>query len=85
MTMTVRIRDRAAEGAWGSGPINPVVRTVTISSKCPQCGGPRGKATNLNQCDDGAYYSVDVWFNQCGHVDMYEAVAAEARRLEQEA
>src|SRR5690606_41858302 len=56
----------------------PVIRQVTIPAACPRCGGPRGVARNLNQCDDGAYYSVDVWDNPCGHVDMYAAVVKES-------
>ncbi|MEV0149059.1 MULTISPECIES: hypothetical protein [unclassified Nonomuraea] len=77
-TMTVRVRDRSAESPWGSGPTNPVVRTVTIPATCPQCGGTRGVPTNLNQCEDGAHYSVDVWTNPCGHADYYAAVVKEA-------
>lgn len=79
--MTVRIRDRAVEAPWGSGPISPAVRTVTIPAVCPECGGPRGEPHNLNQCEDGAHYSTDVWANPCGHVDMYPAVAREAAQL----
>jgi hypothetical protein len=80
-TMTVRVRDRSAESAWGSGPVNPIVRSIEISANCPVCGGPRGVPSNLNQCDDGAYYSVDVWTNDCGHTDYYVAVVREAREL----
>lgn len=79
-TMTVRVRDRGSESPWGSGLTNPVVRTVTISAACPKCGGPRGIPRNLNQYDDGAHYSVDVWDNECGHVDSYAAVLAEASK-----
>ena len=80
-TMQVRIRDRASESPWGVGPVNPCVRTVTISDRCPVCSGERGAPSNLNQCDDGAYYSVDVWRNPCGHVDLYENVARESAVL----
>lgn len=80
-TMAVRIRVRALESPWGSGLTNPVVRTMTISDRCRSCGGPRGVPRNLNQCDDGAYYSTDVWDNACGHVDYYDAVWAEAQDL----
>ena len=80
-TMKVRVRDRSAEAPWGSGLVQPVVRTVEISTKCPTCGGERGKPRNLNQVDDGEYYSVDVWDNPCGHVDMYADVVKEAARL----
>lgn len=77
--MRVRVRDRSCEAPWGHGLINPYVRTVTISTSCPICAGPRGIPRNLNQCDDGAYYSVDVWDNPCGHRDWYEDVVTEAR------
>lgn len=77
-TMIVRVRDRAAEAPWGVGPTSPVVRAVTISAQCPRCGGPRGEARNVNQVDDGVRYSVDVWHNDCGHVDMYADVVREA-------
>jgi hypothetical protein len=81
-TMTVRVRDRSAELPWGVGPTNPVVRTVTISDHCP-CGAKRGEPRNLNQCEDGAHYSVDVWQNPCRHVDQYEDVVTEAAEREQ--
>jgi hypothetical protein len=77
--MTVRVRDRSLEAPWGSGLTTPVVRTITIDAACPRCGGPRGVPTNLNQCDDGANYSVDVWTNPCGHLDVYANVVDEAR------
>ncbi len=81
-TMQVRVRDRSAEAPWGYGLTSPVVRTVEISTRCPRCGGERGKPTNLNQVDDGAYYSVDIWTNPCGHVDFYEDVVKEAASRE---
>lgn len=77
-TMRVRVRDRAAESPWGVGLTNPVVQTITISSSCPRCAGPRGAPHNLNTCDDGARYAVDVWDNPCGHVDSYVDVLLEA-------
>ena len=80
-TMTVTVRDRAAEAPWGSGPTNPVTRTVTISANCPRCGGRRGEPQGLNSCDDGAYYWVQTWTNPCGHVDMYADVIREAGEL----
>jgi hypothetical protein len=76
--MKVRVRDRSAEKPWGVGFTDPVVRIVEISVRCPACGGLRGTPRNLNQCDDGAHYSVDVWDNPCGHVDYYAAVVKEA-------
>jgi hypothetical protein len=77
-TMTVTVRDRSAEAAWGVGLIRPVTRTITISAHCPVCGEKRGEPQGLNQCDDGAYYWVQVWTNPCGHTDMYANVVIEA-------
>lgn len=77
--MTVRVRDRATEAAaWGSGLFSPIVRTVTIPRACPTCGARRGEPRNLNQYEDGARFSVDVWTNPCGHLDTYAAVLGEA-------
>lgn len=84
-TMTVTVRDRSAESPWGYGMTNPVTRKVTISAFCPMCGGRRGKPQGLNQCDDGAFYWVQVWNNPCGHVDMYADVIVEAKKLAAEA
>lgn len=81
-TVTVRVRDRASEGPWGSGFTNPCVRDVVISRACRVCGERRGEPRNSNECDDGAFYSVDVWTNPCGHSDYYTYVLAEARALE---
>lgn len=80
-TMVVRIRDRRYESPWGVGLTNPAVRTIVISANCPVCGVKRGKPRNLNSCDDGTYYSVDIWDNPCGHKDMHEDVAKEADKL----
>lgn len=80
--ITARVRDRGGERPWGHGPTTVAVRTVTIGSACPQCGADRGRPVNLNQHDDGVYYSVDVWTNPCGHVDTYTAVLAEAAERE---
>lgn len=79
--MTVRVRDRSAESPWGAGLTNPIIRTVTISAFCPVCGELRGEPRNLNQCDDGAHYSTDIWTNSCGHVDAYSDVVKEAKKF----
>lgn len=79
--ITVRVRDREAEGPWGIGRTHPIVRPVTISAYCPSCGRRRGEPRNLNQHEDGAWYASDVWDNPCGHLDTYRAVIAEARSL----
>lgn len=77
-TMTVTVRDRTAESPWGSGPLTPVTRQITISAFCPRCGLRRGQPNGLNQHDDGAWYWVQTWTNPCGHVDMYADVLREA-------
>lgn len=84
-TMTVIVRDRKTEGAyWGSnGPWSPVLKTVTIDAICPQCGGPRGEISGMNQFEDGVSFHVNVWKNPCGHIDYYPAVLAEAKEREQ--
>lgn len=77
-TMTVTIRDRSKEAAWGSGPTSPRTMKITIPAYCPLCGGRRGEPRGANACDDGTWYWVQQWDNPCGHVDRYEAVLAEA-------
>lgn len=77
-TMTVTVRDRSAESAWGVGITAPVTRKVTISAYCRTCGRRRGEPRGLHQHDDGVWYWVQVWNNPCGHVDRYEDVLAEA-------
>ncbi|MEU8834835.1 hypothetical protein [Streptomyces sp900116325] len=77
--MSVRIRhDGDGPGYSGSGVI-----TVTVSTRCPQCGGPRGFDTVIPHRfhHDGDFFVVDRWANRCGHVDMYDAVLAESREV----
>ena len=78
-TMCVTVRDSSAESEWGNGPFRPVTRLVTISARCPRCGGPRGVPRGFNNAEDGVHWWTNVWDNACGHRDMYEAVIAEAR------
>ena len=80
-TMTVTVRDRNAERPWGSGRTSPVIREVTISARCPRCSNLRGEPEQTSQHEDGVSYSVDVWHNPCGHVDMYADVVDEAASL----
>ncbi|MEU9033841.1 hypothetical protein AB0D45_02835 [Streptomyces sp. NPDC048352] len=75
--MTVRIRhDGDGPGYSGVGVV-----TVTISTRCPACGGPRGWETVRPHHfhHDGDQYTVDRWTNPCGHTDMYVAVLRESR------
>ncbi|MGY5033252.1 hypothetical protein ACWC9U_20635 [Streptomyces sp. 900116325] len=77
--MSVRIRhDGDGPGYGGIGII-----TVTVSTRCPQCGGPRGFDTVVPHRfhHDGDWYVADRWSNRCGHVDMYDAVLAESREV----
>lgn len=89
-TMTVRVRDNAAEARWwGHGRGGPIIRAVTVGVYCQYpaddgngvCGKRRGDVRNHNFCDDGEWASVDVWTNACGHIEMYELVLAEADRI----
>jgi len=52
--------------------------TVNISKVCPVCGGPRGIPTWQTFCEDGEWLSVNIWTNDCGHVDLYKDVLTEA-------
>ena len=81
-TTTVTVRDRSSEAPWGVGLTNPITRTVTISAFCPKCGERRGEPRGSNQCDDGAFYWVQVWTNPCGHIDGYADVIKEAAARE---
>lgn len=78
-TMTVTVRDTAAEAAnWGRGRGGVVTRTVTVSAFCRVCGERRGDPYGHNFYADGDWAWVQRWDNPCGHVDMYEYVIAEA-------
>ncbi|SOE31690.1 hypothetical protein [Streptomyces sp. OK228] len=77
-TMAVRIRyDGEGPGYEGVG-----VLTVTISTRCPRCGGPRGVESirPYRFTHDGQHLVVDAWKNPCGHEDVYAAVLAESRQ-----
>lgn len=74
----VRVRNRAAESAWGSGLTRPVVDMISISPHCPECGQRRGLPRTHRQHDDGETYYVDIWANPCGHEDHYADVIKEA-------
>ncbi len=78
-TMTVKVRDRAAEEKlWGGPGYRIIIRTISISAFCPRCGGRRGEPRGLNQMEDGESYHVNIWDNPCGHEDNYRAVIVEA-------
>ena len=72
MNVTVIVR----KDGWITG-----TRNVTIADTCPVCGGKRGMPTVRNFCEDGEWYSIDAWTNECGHIDKYVNVLAEAKAL----
>ncbi|MEW2631585.1 hypothetical protein AB0903_07990 [Streptomyces sp. NPDC048389] len=75
--MTVRVCDRGDGRAY----VGVFIVTVTISTLCPVCGGPRGwdRVRPHRFCEDGEWLSVDKWDNPCGHLDTYAAVLRESR------
>jgi hypothetical protein len=83
--MRVTVRDRAAEAPWGRGPTQVITRTVTISNLCPVCGHRRLEPVKHVQHEDGVWWQSDIWDNDCGHVDTYEAVLREADQFVVEA
>lgn len=58
-----------------------IVRTVRVRWVCPRCGHERGEPWALRWHADGEWYTTDRWVNDCGHVDLYRDVLAEARAL----
>lgn len=85
--MIVTVTDRKAmSAAWGSpGLFRVLTKTIEIADTCPKCGGPRGEPKRVGYCEDGVHYTVHNWTNPCDHVDMYEAVLAEATNVVEEA
>jgi hypothetical protein len=74
MTVTVMHRNNYEGGdGW-----TYYAKTVTISAYCPICGERRGAPTWHNQCEDGEWFSLNVWENPCGHKDLYKDVLIEA-------
>lgn len=54
---------------------------VKISDRCPVCGRERATVkygTGVSY-DGGKGLTVNVWENQCGHLDRYSLVLLEAR------
>ncbi len=74
MTVTVMYRNSFFGGdGWTYYPTR-----ITISAFCPVCGKQRGLPRWYNLCEDGEWFSVQVWDNPCGHKDMYSDVLKEA-------
>lgn len=76
MTVTVMYRNNWFGGdGWTYYP-----KTITISAFCPKCGQRRGKPYQINQHEDGEWFSLDRWDNPCGHLDTYREALLEARQ-----
>lgn len=58
-----------------NGYLNRVVKLIWT---CPTCGGPRGKINPGISFDGSLRLEVDVWHNDCGHIDKYAACRIEA-------
>lgn len=75
--MDVRIMYRnsyVGGDGWQYGVVH-----VTIADNCPICGAPRGAPRPHQQCEDGEWFTVDVWENSCGHLDSYREVWHESQ------
>ena len=77
--MKVTVVDRAhMDATYGQpGFAGVALRTVEISNRCPQCGGPRGAPAKNRYHEWGEFYYADNWTNPCGHLDKYSDVLKE--------
>lgn len=58
---------------WHPRPVE-----VSVPLACPTCGAERGWPRGYNFVEDGESFHSHTWDNECGHIDMYEALLAEA-------
>lgn len=61
--ITVPNRDSAG---WLHGTKN-----VEALWECPSCKKPMGEPRLQDFCEDGEFYNVHVWKNECGHITSY--------------
>lgn len=54
--------------------------TVEIAETCPRCGVAQDAPRLERQYEDGEFFSVSRWENECGDLDLYPDVLAKARR-----
>lgn len=47
------------------------VKTIKVEWACPVCGKVMGEPVKRRFCEDGWWYEVDCWENDCGHVARY--------------
>lgn len=52
-----------------------------ISDNCPVCRKKRGKPYKGLSFDGSRRLEVDLWKNECGHVDKYSSVRKEGKLL----
>ncbi|WP_329307007.1 hypothetical protein OG322_26155 [Streptomyces sp. NBC_01260] len=72
--MVVRVVNQGEGGGAG-------IVTVTVSTRCLRCGGPRGFDTvrPYRFPVNGVIVDADRWTNPCGHTDSHPAVLMESR------
>ena len=52
--------------------------TIEISDTCPKCGAKRGiKQWQGLSYDGSRRLEVDLWINECSHIDKYSEVREE--------
>lgn len=65
---TITIPNRDSQG-WLHG-----TKEITVEWKCPTCDKEMGQPTLKNFCEDGEFYAVHTWENDCGHVAKYSSL-----------
>ena len=77
MILTIMYRNTFEGGdGWTYYP-----KTIEVGDKCLVCGGPRAEPQSYTFCEDGEWFTVDQWHNECGHVEPYEIVYKEWENL----
>lgn len=64
--MLITVPNRDSEG-WLHD-----TKTVKVIWKCPTCSKEMGKPKLQLFCEDGEFYSVHTWSNDCGHIAKYK-------------
>lgn len=62
--VTITTRD---SNGWLQG-----VKDVNVVWACPNCGGKMGNVVTIQQTEDGQWFSVSTWQNDCGHTAKYK-------------
>ena len=70
MELTIMYRNSFDGGdGWRYYPV-----TIQVGDECLQCGGPRALPHSYTFCEDGEWFTVDQWDNECGHIETYKSV-----------